>query len=1069
MQSKLSRWLGHLSVGRKLTLIYLLDLTAVIFVSGILIHEKYLAIDFARKEIAGTAYTEAVRQNLMAAFLDSRSAALDSKAIAGLQNAREQYDERLRTEAMASRFTETLTSLQSTPSGAKSDRASGVKQGALLAQGRALLTTIGNQSNLILDPDLDSYYVMSLAVLRFPELLQVLHDAHDFMQSWGLPQNGKNQAAQLLTLVGRLDAVLTGMESDYDQAWAAGSPQLTRALKDTRTALHTRARGFQDALEEAANNPGTTQQIKDIEGPMHQAALAALDDAWRVSVVELDALLNARVDQLFSRMWLHLGTALLLLGGILSLVYLVASQIARPLQALARVADKVRHSADYTHRAHWNSSDEIGHLVTAFNGMLAQLDRDRVIQQEQAALAGAAQAQRELVEGFPTPMVVTSVPDHEVLHANAPALTWLGDCRSDPWAVGLEPNVRARFFQRLADHGAVDEFEVRWLAGAAPSWAVLSARRLQYQGREALLTAFAPINKLKLLEQRLELWAKVFEASSESIVIMNALRQVISVNQSFCRSTFYDFHEVIGADFATLVDSPQALQWTRRPEKDVWQGEVRMRRMDGNSYPAWLMVSAVYKGSTSGEVVNFIATSIDITDRKAHEERIHFLAHHDVLTELPNRSLCQQRLGEALDAARRTGEKVAVLFIDLDRFKLINDTLGHHIGDGLLRVVARRLTQTVRTEDTVSRLGGDEFVIIMRHVRDHEELDTVVNQRMIPTIRQTAVVEGHSISVSCSVGVAVFPDDATDQDDLMRRADAAMYEAKSAGRDVARFYSTETDQRLQARQILEAQLRQALANGEFSLHYQPRLCARTRRMLGAEALLRWNNPLLGPISPAEFIPLAEETGLINAIGLWVLQDACAQWMRFQAEGLFDHLELSVNLSAAQLADPDLVPQLQQVLERTGMAAGQLELELTESHLMDNPGAAQEQVSALKALGVQIAIDDFGTGYSSLAYLKRFEIDILKVDQSFVRDMLEDAADAAIVHAVIALGHTLGFKVVAEGVENLPTAQTLTALGCDELQGYCFSRPLAVPEFQEWVRNHGVPVQRRRSREQILLK
>ena len=1061
MLTKLSHWLGHLSVGRKLTLIYLLDLTAVIYVSGILIHEKYLAIDFARKEIVGAAYTEAVRQNLMGVFLDSHRATPASLATKSLQDAREQYDERLHTEAMASRFTETLNSLRAAAVNDQPAEAPGASRGAVLAQGRDLLTTIGNQSNLILDPDLDSYYVMSLAVLRFPELLQVLHDAHEFMQSWGSPQTGKNQAAQLLTLVGRLDAVLTGMESDYEQAWAAGSPQLSRALKASRTALHSQARSYQNALEEAANTSDTAQRIPRADGAMQGATLAALDEAWRVAIVELNKLLQIREDQLFSRMWLHLGTALLLLGSILSLVYLVASQIARPLQALAKVADQVRRSADYTHRAQWTSSDEIGRLVTAFNDMLAQLDRDRIIQQEQAALAGAAQAQRELVEGFPIPMVVTSVPDHEVLHANAPALAWLGDIRRDPWAPGLEPHVRARFFQRLADHGTVDEFEVRWLAGAAPSWAVLSARRLQYQGREAVLTAFAPINKLKLLEQRLELWAKVFEASSESIVIMNAQRQVISVNQSFCRSTFYDFHEVMGADFATLVDSPQALKWTQHPEKDVWQGEVMMCRMDGSRYQAWLMVSAVYKGSTSGEVVNFIATSIDITDRKAHEERIHFLAHHDVLTELPNRSLCQQRLGEAMAQARGSGEKVAVLFIDLDRFKTINDTLGHHIGDGLLRIVARRLSQTVRAEDTVSRLGGDEFVIIMRHVRDHEELDAMVNHRLIPAIRQTAVVEGNTISVSCSVGVAVYPDDADDQDELMRRADAAMYEAKAAGRDMARFFSTETDQRLLARQTMEAQLRLALQRGEFSLHYQPRLCARTRRMLGAEALLRWTNPVLGTISPAEFIPLAEETGLIKPIGLWVLEEASKQWIRFQSQGLFERRQLSVNLSAAQLADPDLVGQLQHILERTGLPAAQLELELTESHLMDNPGAAQEQLSALKALGVHIAIDDFGTGYSSLAYLKRFEIDILKVDQSFVRDMLDDSADAAIVHAVIALGHTLGFKVVAEGVENLPTAQTLTALGCDELQGYCFSRPLAVPEFQEWVRNHGVPPQRRR--------
>jgi diguanylate cyclase (GGDEF)-like protein/PAS domain S-box-containing protein len=1062
MLSKLSHWLGRLSVGRKLTLIYLLDLTAVIYVSSILIHEKYLAIDFARQEIVGASYSEVVRQNLVSAFLDAPVDAVEQdRRTRNLVSAGRQFDDRLHTQVAAARFAQTLASLQAALRSAKPGTNTEAQKRVLLSQGRELLTTIGNQSNLILDPDLDSYYVMSLVVLRFPELLQVLQDAQDFMQTWNTSQTGKNQVGQLLTLVGRLDAVLTGLESDYDQAWAAGSPELSQALKATRTMLSQRTRAAQSALEEVANRSPNSLQATHLDQPM-QATLVALNEAWRATLVQLDTLLRARVDNMFARMWLHLGTALLLLASILSLVYLVASQIARPLQALAKVADLVRRSADYTHRAHWNSSDEIGRLVTAFNDMLTQLDHDRLIQQEQATIASAAQAQRELVEAFPTPMVVTSIPDHEVLHANAPALAWLGDCKRDPWATGLEPHVRSRFFQRLADHGAVDEFEVRWLAGAAPSWAVLSARRLQFQGRAAVLTAFAPINKLKLLEQRLELWAKVFEASSESIVIMNAQRQVISVNQSFCRSTAYDFHEVIGADFSSLVDSPSALQWIAHPEKDLWQGEVMVRCCEGDSYPAWLMVSAVYKSSNSTEVVNFIATSIDITDRKAHEERIHFLAHHDVLTELPNRSLCQLRLSQALAQARTTGEKVAVLFIDLDRFKVINDTLGHHIGDGLLRIVARRLTQTVRNEDTVSRLGGDEFVIVMRNVRDHEELDALVNQRMIPAIRQTAVVEGHSISVSCSVGVAVFPDDASEQDELMRRADSAMYEAKAAGRDMARFFSSETDQRIQARQIMEAQLRQALVNGEFSLHYQPRLCARTRRMLGAEALLRWNNPLLGPIAPAEFIPVAEETGLIKPIGLWVLNEACAQWMRFQEQDLFEGLELSVNISAVQLADPDLVWQLQQVLERTRMPAEQLELELTESQLMDNPLTAQQQVSALKALGVQIAIDDFGTGYSSLAYLKRFDIDILKVDQSFVRDMLDDSADAAIVHAVIALGHTLGFKVVAEGVENLQTAQTLTALGCDELQGYCFSRPLAVQAFAQWVQGHGIPPQRRRN-------
>jgi diguanylate cyclase (GGDEF)-like protein/PAS domain S-box-containing protein len=1062
MVSKLSHLLRRMSVGRKLTLIYLLDLSAVIYVSGILIHEKYLAIDFARKEIVGAAYTEAVRQNLMDGFLVPQEAPqVGAGPREALESARQRYDELLQTEEASARFVQPLNSLKSIPPTAGEGSEASIK-GQLLGQGRALLTMVANQSNLILDPDLDSYYVMSLTLLRFPEVLQVLHDSHEFMQHWGKPAGGSNQVAQLLALVGRLDAVMAGVESDYDQARAAGSPQLRGALQVARLDVVAQVRSFQSVLEAVANSRPSPEQRVSLEGP-NQAALLAVNGAWKSGVVELDGLLQARVDRLFSRMWLHLGTALLLLGAILSMVYLVASQIARPLQLLARVADRVRGTANYSHRAQWDSRDEIGQLYTAFNDMLTQLNQDRLTQQELAASARAAVAQRELVEAFPTPIVVTSVPDHEVLHANAPAQRWLGDCQSDPWRLGLEPDVRARFFQRLADNDAVDEFEVRWLGGRTPSWAVLSARRLKYQGRDAILTSFAPINKLKVMEQRLELWAKVFEASTEGIVIMDTDKKIISVNRAFCRSTSYDFHEVIGKEMSFVMDSAEVLAWTDGMDKDVWAGEVRIRKCTGETYPAWLMVSVVHKTGARGQVVNFIATSIDITDRKAHEERIHFLAHHDVLTELPNRSLCQQRLTEAIEQACKEGEKVAVLFIDLDRFKLINDTLGHHIGDGLLRTVAQRLTNAVRADDTVSRLGGDEFVVIMRHVGTREELNAAVNDRMMPAIRQSAVVEGHTIAVSCSVGVALYPDDATDHVELMRRADAAMYEAKGAGRDLARFFSVETDQRIQTRQAMEVQLRGALDNQEFSLHYQPRLCARTRRMLGAEALLRWNNPVLGQISPAVFIPLAEETGLIKPIGLWVLNAACSQWMAFQTEGLISGLELSVNLSAVQLADPELIGQLQSVLAHTRLPAGQLELELTESHLMDNPGAAQAQVSALKALGVQIAIDDFGTGYSSLAYLKRFEIDILKVDQSFVRGMLDDSADAAIVNAVIALGHTLGFKVVAEGVENLPTAQTLTALGCDELQGYCFSPPLAVADFQDWVRALAVPTNRRRAR------
>ncbi len=1054
MFRKMSYWLGRLSVGQKLTLIYLLDLTAVIYVSSVLIQEKYIAIDFARKEMVGAAYTEAVRANLQQAFRLAPTQSGDApEQRKSLQQARDLNDANLHTGEAAERFVQLL---------GNEAGSTDAQRAKLLEMGRKLLTDVGNQSNLILDPDLDSYYVMSLTVLRFPELLQVLHDARQFMKARGRKSATQNQSVQLLTLVGRLDAVLQGLESDYEQAWLAGSPQLKASLQASRNAVLEQSRGFETAVQGSVEM-GLSDAQNEALDRSYEGAVAALGDAWRAGIVELTGLLQARVDGLFSRMALHLGTALLLLACILSLVYLVASQISRPLQSLARVADRVRRTADYTHRAQWHSSDEIGELFNAFNGMLAQLDQDRLTHQELTANARASEAQRELVEAFPIPIVITAVPAHEVLHVNVPGLSWLSGNATDPWRSGLDASVRARFFQRLADTGAVDEFEVQWLGGPMPSWAVLSARQLRFQGRDAVLTTFTPINKLKVMEQRLEMWAKVFEASSESIVIMDERRNIISVNQAFCRSTEYDFHEVIGRDMGLLMEHQIDRVWSGLQDKDAWQGEVQIRRQSGAHYPAWLMLSPVHKNATSGEVVNYIGISIDITDRNAKEERIRFLAQHDVLTELPNRALCQQRLCEALEQARSTGERVALLFIDLDRFKWINDTLGHHIGDGLLKTVAKRLTQAVRSGDTVCRLGGDEFIVILRHVSDRDELDATVNQRLIPSLRESALVEGNALSVSCSVGVALFPDDAQDQAELMRQADAAMYEAKSAGRDTSRYFSVETDQRVMARQAMEVQLRQALASDEFSLHFQPRLNARTRRIQGAEALLRWNNPVLGQVPPGQFIGLAEETGLIKPIGLWVLRQACCQWMAWQKAGLFDALELSVNLSGAQLADPELIDQLREVLTQTGMPAAQLELELTESHLMDNPSAAQQQVSRIKALGVRIAIDDFGTGYSSLAYLKRFEIDKLKVDQSFVQGMLDDRADAAIVHAVIALGHTLGLTVVAEGVELLPTAQTLTALGCDELQGYCFSRPLAVADFEQWVQAQRDANERRRAR------
>jgi diguanylate cyclase (GGDEF)-like protein len=390
-----------------------------------------------------------------------------------------------------------------------------------------------------------------------------------------------------------------------------------------------------------------------------------------------------------------------------------------------------------------------------------------------------------------------------------------------------------------------------------------------------------------------------------------------------------------------------------------------------------------------------------------------------------------------------------VLFIDLDRFKHINDSLGHHVGDELLRSVARRLVQAVRTGDTVSRLGGDEFVVVLNGVSGPEEVSLIVQQRLIARVREPHAVAGAELHVSCSIGIAMYPGDADDLDTLMRHADTAMYEAKAAGKDAARFFVPEMTERAQVRLRLETRLRQAHEQGALALHWQPRVAAQGGALIGVEGLLRWTDRELGAISPAEFVPIAEETGLIVPIGAWVIDQACAQIAAWSAAGL-PAFGVSINLSARQLSDSGLVGTVRDALQRHGVAPERLELELTESVVMEGDGAHHGRIQALRALGVAIAIDDFGTGYSSLAYLSRLPCDRLKIDRSFVHDLLGDTNARAIVRAIIGLGHTLGLTVVAEGVEREAEAALLREAGCDELQGFLYARPMPAEALAAWL-------------------
>jgi diguanylate cyclase (GGDEF)-like protein len=441
----------------------------------------------------------------------------------------------------------------------------------------------------------------------------------------------------------------------------------------------------------------------------------------------------------------------------------------------------------------------------------------------------------------------------------------------------------------------------------------------------------------------------------------------------------------------------------------------------------------------------------DVTERMLAKERIQFLAHHDALTGLPNRILLRDRFEQALHFAERGKARVAMLFLDLDNFKIVNDTLGHATGDSLLQALVSRISRCVRETDTVSRQGGDEFILLLNDIPDIESVERVANA-ILGELAEPIEIEGRILNTSCSIGVSLYPEDGHDFDTLMQKADAAMYNAKEAGRSTYRFFNEEMNLSAHEHLLLQNRLYQALTRGEFSLVYQPQLELGTGRVFGVEALLRWYSPELGHIPPGRFIRVAEDSGIIVPIGAWVLQEACRQVKAWQAAGL-PELSVAVNLSALQFRRGNLIETVASALRESGIAPHLLELELTESILLQDVEHTLTTVRQLKALGVRLSIDDFGTGYSSLSYLKRFTVDKLKIDQSFVRDISTDPDDAAIVRAIIQLANSLRLGTIAEGVETTEQLEFLQREGCQEIQGYFFSHPLAAENLRAFLLSH----------------
>ncbi len=558
------------------------------------------------------------------------------------------------------------------------------------------------------------------------------------------------------------------------------------------------------------------------------------------------------------------------------------------------------------------------------------------------------------------------------------------------------------------------------------------------------------ITPRKRAEAEILLRNRAMEASSNAIVIFDAASPslpILYVNPAFERISGFPAAEVLGRKPASILgkDSEQKglvdlAASLRRHEKA--EAEIRSHRKDGSLFWAKLSLAPVRKDQ--GKITHIVAVIDDITDRKLYEEKLEHQANHDPLTGLANRHLLTDRLGQGLVYAGRAKRFVAVLLLDLDRFKVVNDSLGHSYGDQLLGMVAERLGNCVRPGDTVSRLGGDEFVIALADIAELGDAGLMA-KRIRDCLAMPFPLAGHDLRVTTSMGISLFPKDGEDVDALICKADIAMYRAKEEGGDTFCFFAPEMNLRVQGTLKLEADLRLALERGEFFLHYQPKVDFATGRIIGCEALVRWQHPERGIVSPGAFIHLAEETGLIVPLGCWVLREACAQAKAWKDAGLAP-LQMAVNLSARQFRQTDLIDQVRKTLELSHLDPEMLELELTESMIMPDPARAAETMGQLKALGVGLCLDDFGTGYSSLNYLRRFPVDFLKIDRSFILDVAADPSDAAVARSIVAIAHSLGIGAVAEGVETWEQFDFLAESRCDALQGFLFSRPLPPQDF-----------------------
>ncbi len=751
------------------------------------------------------------------------------------------------------------------------------------------------------------------------------------------------------------------------------------------------------------------------------------------------------------------GIALAALLGVAisaALIHFMLGRLLKPMLTLTRHMAELPGKRGGERLLPVTGEDETGRLTRSFNDMVLALD------QRQAALENQEALYRTVVR-FATDFIYWREPDGRMRYVSENSAHVTG---YPPEAFYRSPALldeivhpEDRAIWQNHDHQPAQpdsregqlplEFRIVTASGAVRWVSHLCQPVIGEKGESlGMRGSHGDITGRKLSETRLRLAGAVFDSAREAILVSDADNRIVAVNPAFTLMTGYTEAEVAGGN-------PRLLQSGRTPADTYvemwrglalhgyWQGEFRNRRADGADYSVLAAISSVR--DEQGRVTHYVGIESDITAMKEAEDRIEYLAYHDPLTGLPNRALLLERANLALAVAHRRREEVAILFLDLDRFKDVNDSLGHDAGDALLMEAGRRLGHLVRETDTASRLGGDEFVLLLLGVGDEGARE--VAEKVLALMREPFVVQGHNLSLSTSVGIALFPRDGPDMGELLKNADTALYRAKQDGRNAMAFYNREMNVATFEKLVLESELKGAIENGDLVTYYQPKVELGSNRLAGAEALIRWRHPQHGLVPPGRFIPLAESSGLIIDICRWVLNDVCRQIAEWKRLGLAPP-RVAVNLTPRDFRDPHLAQFLQDLLRRHGLSAASLELELTESTLLDAGDQVLRNLIAIKHLGIGLALDDFGTGYSSLSYLRRLPIGTLKIDQSFVRDLESDAEDRTLAGSIIALGHSLGLDVVAEGVETGAQRDILMSLGCSIGQGYLFGRPMPAEDF-----------------------